>query len=370
MNAMVVMPLGEFGGGAERMLYNYLAHRRQDGSLRVFVVFLSPGKLADSVREMGYPTAIVSAGRVRELGRLLATQHSVGQLIDTWSIDRVLAWMPKACAYVALPARIRGVPLLIWRHDIPTSLDRLDKLVLRYGRPRSMACSSEAANRALQACGVSGVSTLAIHPGVAPVPFDTESVQVIRGTFLGNSRGPVVGTVTRLQPWKRVDLLLQSAALLKVRFPEVKVLVVGGESHGLSKGHAAQLQSLGRQLIGDDALFVGEQSNVGDWLQVMDVFVLPSNCEPFGIALVEALLAGKPVVACSGGGPDEIVGDEGIGVLLSTSPTPEDMAAAITRLLDPRARSRARTVNPKSAARFSPEQMAIRIDEWLTTADC
>lgn len=368
LNVLVAMPLGEFGGGAEQMLINYLAYRNQDSSVHLHILFFSSGKLADSVQDLGYPTRVIHAGRIREIGRLMGIQRKVSQLIEEWQINCVLAWMPKACAYVALPARLGRKPLFIWRHDIPTSLDRLDRLVLRYGRPVSVACSSEIANRALQRFGFKGFSLQAIHPGVAPVPFDGNAVNVIRDMVLGGREGVIIGTVARLQPWKRVDLFLKAMADLKGRVPNVKTLVVGGESHGLSKGHADELKRLGKQLLGDDVIFAGEQRNVGDWLQAMDVFVLPSDAEPFGIALVEALIAGKPIVACAGGGPEEIVCNDSLGILLPATPNPQDMAVAIEKLLDPAVRSKARTVNPMSAARFAPELMASRIDQWLATA--
>jgi|GEM_PF-6350350 len=366
MNVLIAMPLGEFGGGAERMLLNYLSARRtQNSQLNISLVFLSPGSLVEEVQKLGYTAIVLSAGRVRQIHRLLYVQYRLGLLIAAWKIHRVLAWMPKACAYVTFPARMRQVPLYLWRHDIPWQLDRLDKWVFRYGRPAAVACSSRFAEQALQSSTVREVHSCAIHPGVERHPYNPTVVKEIRSTLLDQSGGVIVGTVTRLQPWKRVDLFLRAAAELKQSVSEVKALIVGGESHGLSSGHEAELRALGYQLLGDNAIFVGEQRDVGNWLQAMDVFVLPSEGEPFGMALVEALMSGKPVVACGGGGPEEILSPSTVGRLLPANPSPAELARAMEDMLDPALREDAKVVNQEEGKRFSTGAMATKIDEWL-----
>ncbi|MFB5189224.1 glycosyltransferase family 4 protein [Alicyclobacillus fastidiosus] len=366
MNVLVVMPLGEFGGGAEQMLYTYLASRKGDTKVKLHVLFLSPGGLVEAIRQMGYPVAVISAGRVREVRRLVQVQSEVGKLLDTWQIERVLAWMPKAGIYVSLPTKQRRIPLFVWRHDIPSFLSRLDRWVLQFNRPAGLACSSELACRALQRTLRNSVEATSIHPGTPPLSYRPSEVMNIRRSVLQGEPGIIVGTVARLQPWKRIDLFLQSIALLHRTFPEVRALVVGGESHGLSKGYSSELHALGKELLGDAVVFAGEQRNVGDWLQAMDVFVLASQGEPFGISLVEALLAGKPVVACAGGGPEEIIDHHTVGTVVSRDPGPEEMAKAIGPFLQPEVRERAKQQNPIRGGAFSPHAMANRIDNWVS----
>ena len=59
---------------------------------------------------------------------------------------------------------------------------------------------------------------------------------------------PVVGLVGRLQPWKGQDRLLRAQAILRERGREVHVLIVGGDSYGLSPEYAASLEPLAREL--------------------------------------------------------------------------------------------------------------------------
>lgn len=368
VNVLVVMPLGEFGGGAERMLYTYLSSRREGSSVRLHFVFLSDGSLVKEARNHGYPVVVVEAGRMRDVGRWIRVQRQISKWMGHWGIESVLAWMPKAGVYLSLPARLNGVPMYMWRHDIPDCLSQIDRLVLRLGSLRGVACSSSVAHRAFQACGTR-LPSRAIHPAASPMHVDEVQSDHIREQILGGNQGPIVGTVARLQPWKRIDLFLEAASVLKVDCPGLQVVVVGGESHGLSKGYAEEIQQIGRDLLGSSVHFVGEQRNIGDWLQMMDLFVLASQGEPFGIVLVEALAAGKPVIACAGGGPEEIIADGVVGQILHKDPSPVEMASAMLELLTPSALHRAQVQNCVVAKRFSPESMAARIDDWLAEID-
>lgn len=368
MNILIVMPLGEFGGGAEQMLATYLSGEHDRERVALHLVFLSDGGLASMARRLGYPVEVVEAGRLRQVNKWFLTQYRIGKIMDMWRIDRVLAWMPKAGAYIAWPARRRGTKILMWRHDIPWKLDRLDRWVLRHGKIYSVACSSVVAQNAFQACAP-GVPSCVIHPAASRLSRDVTSTTRIRKSLLNGKNGPIIGTIARLQPWKRIDLFLQAAALLKQSFPDLKVVIVGGESHGLSMGHGRELRRLGTSLLGDSVFFAGEQRQVGNWLDAMDVFVLSSEGEPFGIALVEALAAGKPVIACAGGGPEEIITGRVIGQILPATPTPEQMSDAIGGLLRTSVLNQARTMNVQAANRFSPQSMISRIDAWLATAN-
>jgi glycosyltransferase involved in cell wall biosynthesis len=367
MNILIVMPLGEFGGGAEQMLATYLNGQHDREVVTLHLVFLSDGGLASVARRLGYPVEVVEAGRLREVNKWLRTQYRIGKIMDEWRIDRALAWMPKAGAYLAWPARRRGTVMMMWRHDIPRQLDRLDRWVLRYGKIHSVACSSMVAQSAFHDCAPE-VPSCVIHPAASRLSHDVNSAERIRQSLLHGKRGPIIGTIARLQPWKRIDLFLQATALLKTAFPDIMVVIVGGESHGLSAGTGEELRQLGIALLGDSVLFAGEQRQVGNWLDAMDVFVLPSAGEPFGIVLVEALAAGKPVLACAGGGPEEIITSEVVGQILPATPTPQQMSQAIESLLHTRVRNQAQTTNVQAADRFSPASMIRQIDAWLAAS--
>jgi glycosyltransferase involved in cell wall biosynthesis len=125
-------------------------------------------------------------------------------------------------------------------------------------------------------------------------------------------RGPIVGTVCRLvEPKKGVSVLLRAMAALQKdgNDPHCQLLIVGD---GPAR---ASLEALSRQLgLSERTVFAGTRRDIPRILPLLDLFVLPSLYEGFGIAILEAMAAGKPVVATAVGGIPEFVvpGDTGL----------------------------------------------------------
>jgi|SRR3954452_21261713 glycosyltransferase involved in cell wall biosynthesis len=105
-----------------------------------------------------------------------------------------------------------------------------------------------------------------------------------------------VATSGNLRAWKRVDLLLRAIAASPSR--SIRCFVIGdGPDRRRLEALAAELRITGR------TMFVGKTTNVADYLQVMDAFVLPSgNEEAFGNSAVEAMAMGLPTIVFSDGG--------------------------------------------------------------------
>jgi glycosyltransferase involved in cell wall biosynthesis len=94
----------------------------------------------------------------------------------------------------------------------------------------------------------------------------------------------------------------------------------------------ADLESLVRECgVGDRVTFLGYRSDVGDWLQAVDIFALTSKFEPFGVALLEAKAAGLPIVSTSVNEIPEILSDGQSGILFERS-SAEGFGAALLRL--------------------------------------
>ena len=103
-----------------------------------------------------------------------------------------------------------------------------------------------------------------------------------------------------------------------------------------------------------------------DAIRAAEIFVLPSHQENFGIAVVEAMALGRPVVATEGGGPSEIVSAADLGVLVRPADA-EALAAAVIALIDDPARRRAIGVRAAAhiAANFSIDVMAANLVRHL-----
>ena len=132
-----------------------------------------------------------------------------------------------------------------------------------------------------------------------------------------------------VEPKKGLRVLLEAVSILKQRTPscDCQVLIVGD---GLAR---EGLEALGRDLgLGGSVVFAGERRDVPRILPILDLFVLPSLYEGFGIAILEAMAAARPVVATTAGGIAEFV-DHGRSGLLVEPGNPIALSDAIRTVL-------------------------------------
>jgi len=164
----------------------------------------------------------------------------------------------------------------------------------------------------------------------------------------------VVGTVGRLAPEKGHAVLLDAAALVLRRFPQVRFLIVGsGQLEHQLKRHAQRL-SIEQQLT-----FTGPRQDVEELLGVMDLYVSSSIREALPMALLEAMAAALPIVATRASGNVELIEDGITGCLVPAS-SPECLADAISLLVADPSRAAAMGERARSCATdvFSIEEVA------------
>ena len=141
----------------------------------------------------------------------------------------------------------------------------------------------------------------------------------------------VIGTAARLSPEKGIAYLIEAFAALRRRFGERLTLRLAGEGPERQK-----LEALVRRLgVGEAVDFRGwvEHEELPAFLRELDVFVLPSTAEGFGVAAVEASATGLPVVATSVHGIPDVVRDSVTGLLVPAKDATA-LATAIGRLVE------------------------------------
>jgi N-acetyl-alpha-D-glucosaminyl L-malate synthase BshA len=145
--------------------------------------------------------------------------------------------------------------------------------------------------------------------------------------FPGRGRPHVIVHGSNFRPLKRVDDVVRVFAEARRAVDAVLVLVGDGPER-------PRVEALVRELnLGGDVAFLGEQLDFVRVLQAADVFVLPSEVESFGLAALEALACGVPVVATNGGGVPEVVSDGEFGFLHPMGDVAA-MAASVVRLCE------------------------------------
>lgn len=153
----------------------------------------------------------------------------------------------------------------------------------------------------------------------------------------------IVLLVARIEPLKGIDALIEASALLLQRRPErrgaLTTLIVGGGSEEERAHWNAEQRRLDalRQRLGvtEVVRFAGAQTQdrLPLYYAAADVVAMPSHYESFGMAALEALACGRPVIATNAGGPAFIV-EDGVSGLLTPPGDPATLANHLERLLE------------------------------------
>jgi glycosyltransferase involved in cell wall biosynthesis len=145
----------------------------------------------------------------------------------------------------------------------------------------------------------------------------------------------VIIQTSRLEPWKGHQLHLRALARLR-HLPGWVCWIAGGAQRPKEQAYLRELQDLAHELcISDRVRFLGQRSDVPELLSAADLHCQPNiGPEPFGIAFVEALYAGLPVVTTALGGAQEIV-DETCGILVKPGDE-QELAQALRKLIGDR----------------------------------
>jgi glycosyltransferase involved in cell wall biosynthesis len=241
--------------------------------------------------------------------------------------------------YARLAAALMQVSIVIDHWHGFTRFNRKRRFICRcLGRftDLSLAVSRLVRDYLVRQGGLNPAKIRVVANGVDVAAIDAARPgdEVRRG--LGLPEGvPVIGLVGRLDHWgKGHKELITAMARLKERHP-VHALIVGG---GRKVDEVRQLaEALG---LAGGVHFLGPRHDVPDLLNAMDIFVLPSYSEGVSLALLEAMAAGKPVVATAVGGTPEVVTDGENGLLIPPRDAPA-LTGALERLLaDPALASR------------------------------
>jgi glycosyltransferase involved in cell wall biosynthesis len=358
------MPVATERGGAERTLFQLLEHASDDAVWHV--VLLERGPMADRIQGLGTQVTVLEAGRVRQLGRLAATERQLGRIFRATRTDVVVSWMPKAHLYSAPAARALGLPSVWFQHGIPSRTDPMDRIVAML--PTDAVLTPSRAVATAQHALWPHRATRVAYPGI-DVDALTGAARNGNGPLAELSvpaGAPVVGLVARLQRWKGIHVLVAALPELLRLHPEARLVVVGGD-HPLEPGYRGELEALAARLgVADRVHMAGYQADAGRWMREFDVVVHASDNEPFGLVILEAMALGKPLVAGARGGPAEIVRD-GVEAVLVPFGDSRALAAGISDLLvDPERARRMGTAAALRAREFSPDRFAVDVLTTLT----
>ncbi len=171
----------------------------------------------------------------------------------------------------------------------------------------------------------------------------------------------VIGIASRLDPVKGLEYLIDAFKKVVMAFPQARLLLVGnGTRENALKEKSVKLG------IDEKVRFVGYQANVDDWLDLFDVFALPSLAEYHSIALLEGMRAGKAIIATDVGGNTESVEHEKHGLVVPSADAAALEKAIIRMIENPDLRMRlGASARKRFKDDFTEDKMLEKIAAWL-----
>jgi glycosyltransferase involved in cell wall biosynthesis len=258
--------------------------------------------------------------------RFVRTLRSLGPML----FHAHLNW-PGACKFGlagALAARIPGVVATVHSFpDVePTRIAAVEWALIARGVDRFLVASRHGANHLATTIPSTAARTDVVPNGIDPSAYMHRFDPALRKQLVRGSTRRLLLVSARLDPHKGHATLLAACRDM----PDVQVVFAG---EGVERASLEQLSA--RLGIRDRVVFLGFRTDIPRLLAACDVVVLPTLREAFGLALLEGMAAGRPVVSTRVGGPEEIIVDDESGLLVPPR-NPEALAAAIRRILEDR----------------------------------
>jgi glycosyltransferase involved in cell wall biosynthesis len=352
-------------GGTERIALNLL--RRLRGAWRPVLLHSpeAPGDLRQAALNDGIE--LIEAPRPGRALASFARCCAVVRRLRPAVFHAQRPWPIESEAWLAA-ARLCGVPAVVTTEQLfPARLPRGGVLRERMLDPLlhvRIAVSEHVARRVRETFGTPPHRVAVVLNGIEPAPYEASADPALRQALCPAGQ-PLVLTVAHLRAQKGLDVLVRAAADV----PHAVFAIVGEGPDREALERAIAAAGLGERVI-----LLGSRQDVPRLLASCDIFVLPSRYEGLPLAVLEAMAAGRAVVATAIGGTSEAITDGDHGLLVP----PDDavaLGAAIARLLgDPEGaqrmarRARARLLERFTAARMSAEVSTI-YERLLARAD-
>jgi len=295
-----------YDGGTETYIYtlvSLLDRSRYEFSICCLV---EAGFGADRFTSAGVPVHVLAVKRdggiIRGLGNVLEV-FRLARLLRREEVDIVHSHDNFPASYARIAAMLARVPIVyVTYHNIYHWLTPLNHLINRYFASlttRIVAVSRSAMEYSMEKDGIPAGKYRVIYNGVDPNQrkgFDLKRKSYRRELDIPEN-AQVIGNVASLSQRKGQRLLISALAAVGEIYPQAVIVIVGSERDDeplVRQSLEAQAAGLG---LSERLFFTGSRTDVQDLFSMFDIYVMPSETEGFGYALVEAMSAGVPAIA-------------------------------------------------------------------------
>jgi glycosyltransferase involved in cell wall biosynthesis len=353
---------GNLYGGIESILVTIA--RRGAAPVRHEFALCFEGRLSAALTEAGATVHQLGTVSMRRPHSVAAARRVLGALLRRGGFDRVICHAPWSQGLFGGVIRRAGRPLVFWAHDVMTGRHWTERLARR-AAPELAICNSSFTRRSLHALYDSVASIVLYAPVDLPQPVAADVRLQVRASLQTAPGSVVVAQACRSEGWKGHESLLDALAALR-DLPDWIWWQIGGAQRPHEREFLERLRTrAARAGIGDRIRWLGERSDVGRLLGAADLYCQPNlQPEPFGIAFVEALAAGLPVLTTRQGAAEEIV-DGTCGVLVPPG-EPLALAESLRGLMADSTRRRELAVRARARAQRLCDP-ATQIQQLSTT---
>ena len=330
----IVPKLSTWGGVGNQLLL-ILKNYASDEFLPIVCSLRDKGVVGKEIEDLGIE--VVCLNRDFKRGFYWTVVKELRTLMKQRNIQIVRTHEYRANLHGRLAALLAKVPCIVGSvHNVYNARDKkLNRRILnRYlgiFTDRVVAVSEEVKKEIVRYDSVPENKVAVIYNGVDRKRFVDIDAQSIRSEFHIPKSTPVIGTVGRFFPQKGQKYLLEAVAKVRNNFPHIAVFVIGdGSLKEELQDHTKNLN------IEQNIIFTGVRRDIPALLAAMDIFIFPSLWEGFGNALVEAMAAGKPIIATDIPSVREIL-DSGKSGIVVPPANSEAIAQSLELLLSDRA---------------------------------
>jgi glycosyltransferase involved in cell wall biosynthesis len=317
-------------GGAQRLISTFAAHASAYDIQPVIIKLRE-----DDARTVTDPIHAAGVELITIPGSSLLDQTRLKRLTDFFKheqIDLVQTHLFYANILGTIAAYRAGVPVVATLHSIAPPAGWKSKLIqmiedycLRHFATRILAVGNMVADAHAGCYGIHKVDVI-LNSIPKPQPIQSEQREHLRHEITGNGSKPIVVTVGRFSRAKGYEDMIQAFKLLQEKDVQPILLMVGAGS--MFDSIKEQIEN---SMLSQSVVLAGERADVPQLLASSDVFASSSHREGLPLALLEAMMAGLPVVATSVGDiPNVVTSDTGVIV---PPHQPEKLAAALEDLL-------------------------------------
>ncbi len=362
---------GKLFGGVETILTTIARGRELTPEVEPEFAVCFEGRLSRELAAAGAPLHILGEVRIRRPLTLMRARRRLREILSAGGYDAVVCHMAWTQALFGSVARVSGVPVAMWQHMASNRRDWLEQWA-RMAGPELVICNSQFTAREFRGAYPSLPVEVVYCPVAAPsISYSRADRDAARSELTTPADAVVIVHTGRMQDWKGQRLLMQAASIIKSTSQWI-IWFVGGAQRESERRYLASLHASAAELgIEDRIRFAGQRDDVERLLAASDIHCQPNiSPEPFGIALVEALYAGIPVVTTRMGGAIEIVNDS-CGIMVPPN-DPSALAAALEKLVaDGEARRQLGNAGPARARELCDprQQMELLRKTLLTLCD-